>query len=119
MKIFELEPGKVYTYDELYYKVNDKRYLYYKSKIDKNWETSLIGYNLLLFANFTEYIEPIDWSNVEIDTLIEVSDDGEVWERRNFATFFNRIIYCFPIKGTSNNSKRLVDWNYARLIKED
>lgn len=67
-----------------------------------------------------EYID-IDWSKVEIDTLILVSNDGNTWAYRYFAgTFFGRL-YTFPFDSKSDNERQmnLIEWRFGKLIEEE
>lgn len=67
-----------------------------------------------------EYID-IDWSKVEVDTLILVSNDGNTWAYRYFAgTFFGRL-YTFPFDHKSNDNKQmnLIEWKFGKLIEEE
>lgn len=67
-----------------------------------------------------EYIY-IDWSKVEVDTLILVSNDGNTWAYRYFAgTFFGRL-YTFPFDSKSDNERQmnLIEWRFGKLIEEE
>lgn len=67
-----------------------------------------------------EYID-IDWSKVEVDTLILVSNDGNTWAYRYFAgTFFGRL-YTFPFDSKSDNERQmnLIEWRFGKLIEEE
>lgn len=67
-----------------------------------------------------EYID-IDWSKVEVDTLILVSNDGNTWAYRYFAgTFFGRL-YTFPFDNKSDNERQmnLIEWKFGKLIEEE
>lgn len=67
-----------------------------------------------------EYID-IDWSKVEVDTLILVSNDGNTWAYRYFAgTFFGRH-YTFPFDSKSDNERQmnLIEWRFGKLIEEE
>jgi hypothetical protein len=61
----------------------------------------------------------IDWSKVEEDTLIEVSDDGKGWYRRYFANYKDGKVYAFINGGTSKTVNNENAWNYARIADED
>lgn len=67
-----------------------------------------------------EYID-IDWSKVDVDTLILVSNDGNTWAYRYFAgTFFGRL-YTFPFDNKSDNERQmnLIEWKFGKLIEEE
>lgn len=63
----------------------------------------------------------VDWSKVETDTLILVSNDGNTWAYRYFAgTFFGRL-YTFPFDNKSDNERQmnLIEWKFGKLIEEE
>ena len=67
----------------------------------------------------SEYVDPVDWSKVPVDTKILVSDDSERWYRRYFAKFINGRVYAFPYgraSWTSGDSNTV--WEYAKLAEE-
>jgi hypothetical protein len=67
-----------------------------------------------------ELSEPkIDWSKVEKDTLIEVSDDNEGWYRRYFTKYRNGKIYCYIGGRTSKTARNANPWKYARMVDDD
>lgn len=115
MKIFELEPERVYTDGTKKYKVDENGILYIHIEISDKWIHSHSSYNSMIESDFTEYIEPVDWSNVKTNDLIEVSYDGEEWYYRYFATYINGTVYTFM---NGLKSKDLVYWDYARLINQ-
>lgn len=65
-----------------------------------------------------EYEEPrVDWSEVEVDTPILVTnfEDGE-WRRRYFAKFEDGKVYAWANGRTSWSSDNgTYKWNYAKL----
>ena len=63
----------------------------------------------------------VDWSKVEVDTKILVSNDDVRWYRAHFAMFENDIIYTFKDGTTSftYNHTGLVSWEYAKIYKEE
>lgn len=67
-----------------------------------------------------EYID-IDWSKVEVDTLILVSNDGNTWAYRYFAGEFFGRLYTFPFDHKSNDNKQmnLIEWKFGKLIEEE
>lgn len=63
----------------------------------------------------------VDWTKVEVDTKILVSNDDIRWYHAHFAMFENDTIYSF-IDGTTSftyNYTGLVSWQYAKLYKEE
>ena len=71
-----------------------------------------------------DYKEPeTDWSNVEVDTPILVSqteDEDEEWERRHFAKYENGKVYVWSDGCTSWSSEgHMVIWNFAKLAESE
>ena len=72
-----------------------------------------------------EYEEPeVDWSKVEVDTPILVSDDKESWRKRYFAEFENSSIYAWESGATSwsvdeDYDSRTTLWKYAKLAEKE
>lgn len=63
--------------------------------------------------------EEVDWSKVEVDTLIEVSCNNKMWVKRYFARFEEGKIYAFADGATSKTAYGdIACWQYARLVKE-
>ena len=62
----------------------------------------------------------IDWSKVEVDTKILVSNHGDVWHKRYFAKYENDKVCAF-VGGATSFSKGgcYTSWKYAKLYKED
>lgn len=67
-----------------------------------------------------EYID-IDWSKVDVDTLILVSNDRIVWSHRYFAGEFFGRLYTFPFDNKSDNERQmnLIEWKFGKLIEEE
>ena len=68
----------------------------------------------------SEYVEPsIDWSKIEVDTPICVSDNTEgIWKNRYFAKYEGDKIYAWSGGRTSwsaNNETDYTRWRYAKL----
>ena len=61
----------------------------------------------------------IDWSKVEVDTVILVKTHkaGE-WFKRHFAKYKNGKVYTWIDGYTSNDTSRMVEWEYAKLIED-
>lgn len=62
----------------------------------------------------------VDWSKVEVDTKILVSNHGDVWHKRYFAKYENDKVCAF-VGGATSFSKGgcYISWKYAKLYKED
>lgn len=68
---------------------------------------------------YQEYIPDVDWSKVEVDTPVLVSDDGENWLRRYFAKYENNIVYAYLNGATSwSSNEHPVAWEYVKLKEE-
>lgn len=77
----------------------------------------------ILDLEFTK-VYGIDWSKVEFDTKILVSNDDKRWYHAHFAMFENGIIYTFNNGATSFTHgyygySPFEPWQYAKLYKED
>ena len=73
----------------------------------------------ILQMEFEEIVN-VDWSKVQVDTKILVSDDGKNWCRRYFAKYENGRVYAFYDGATSftGSSETLLGWDYAKLYEE-
>lgn len=60
----------------------------------------------------------VDWSEVEVDTRVSVSD-GVVWHRGHFAKFEGDRVYTYSAGRTSWTRKGvdLIPWKYAKLAE--
>lgn len=70
----------------------------------------------LFELDFEEVV--IDWSKVEADTKVLVSDDGEEWYNRYFAEFKNGKVHCY--NGGANlwsTDGCMETWSYAKLAE--
>lgn len=61
----------------------------------------------------------IDWSKVEVDTKILVSNDNKRWYRRYFAKYENGEVFAFLSGYTSYIDNTCTEWKYAKLYKEE
>ena len=62
----------------------------------------------------------VDWTKVEVDTKILVSEDGDVWYKRYFAKYENDKVCTFVDGATSFSTDGYYNtWKYAKLYKED
>lgn len=61
----------------------------------------------------------IDWNKVKVDTVILVKTHkaGE-WFKRHFAKYKNGKVYTWIDGYTSNDTSRMVEWEYAKLIED-
>lgn len=68
-----------------------------------------------------DYEEPeTDWSKVEVDTPILVSDNyGDKWFRRYFAKYDGKFVYAWNGGGTSWSEKYMTGWKYAKLVETE
>lgn len=73
----------------------------------------------------SEYKEPeVDWSKVEVNTRILVSDDGVRWKNRYFAKYEGERIYYFSFGSTSwscndcDHDYAVIPCKYAKLAVE-
>ncbi len=68
----------------------------------------------------TDFEPVVDWSEIEVDTPILTSSDGENWTRRYFAEYKGGKIYAWNngcTRWTSEGVKTF--WKYAKLPTED
>ena len=67
------------------------------------------------------YEEPeTDWSKVEVDTPILMSDnDGDKWIRRYFAKYDGKFVYAWNGGCTSWSEKCMTGWEYAKLAESN
>lgn len=70
-----------------------------------------------------EYIEPpVDWTKVEVDTPVLVSEDNKDWFKRYFAEYANGKVWTW-LSGTtswSNDGKNdMTPWEYAKLAEKE
>ena len=63
-----------------------------------------------------EFEEFTDWSKVEVDTPVWVSDDGVNWYPKHFAKY-NGKVYCWNNGKTSHSEPGIIDWKYVTLTK--
>lgn len=62
----------------------------------------------------------VDWTKVEVDTKILVSEDDDVWYKRYFAKYENDKVCTFVDGATSfSTDGYYISWKYAKLYKED
>ena len=69
----------------------------------------------------TEFKETVDWSKVPVDTLVEVSDDGENFIKRYFAKYESGLIFAWGdgrSSKTAYSENDVVKWEMANIIRE-
>lgn len=66
-----------------------------------------------------DFEEVVDWSEVEVDTpiLVSNSSDDEQWRPRHFAKYELGNVYAWADGRTSHTSRTPVGWEYAKLIE--
>ncbi len=128
MKITELDwtDGKRYIYKELCGGAVVEVYhgdlkVVKGEDLTKEDITSHINIKDLLEKDFKEYIKPVDWSKVEVDTKILVSDDNINWHKRHFARYWDEIVRSWDNGCTSftNLGSHDSSWQYAKLADEE
>ena len=61
----------------------------------------------------------VDWSKVNVDTLILVKDcEDEEWKKRYFAKYEDGFVFAWTDEETSWTACDMTKWNYAKLAKE-
>ena len=82
--------------------------------VDYSLNPISISHKTLCFMDFEPYV---DWSSVEVDTKVWVSEDRIVWHKRHFAKYEDDKVYCFA-KGTTSwsNGGEMSVWTYAKLL---
>lgn len=92
-----------------------------KQKYFGNWCNLNNFYSLKLIMHLDfKKVYDIDWSKVDVDTKILVSNDDKRWYHAHFAMFENDTIYTFSDGTTSftNDYNPYEPWQYAKLYKE-
>ena len=89
-----------------------------KCSLDKEEYHGMYCRNRMLLWLCEEYQEPTaDWSKVEVDTKVLVSDDGEEWHKRHFARYEEGIVYVWGYGDTSWTTDLMEAWEYAKLAE--
>lgn len=94
-----------------------------KQKYFDNWCIINNFYSLkqILYLEFRK-VYNIDWSKVDVDTKILVSNDDKRWYHAHFAMFENDTIYTFSDGTTSFTCECNIafePWQYAKIYKEE
>ena len=86
---------------------------------------NLVGRNIKDFYTLAAILsmnfeEQVDWSKVEVDTPILVSNNGTSWIKRHFAKYENGIVFGFGDGQTfwTGNSFNIIEYKYAKLGDE-
>ena len=111
--------GKEFVLEESLY------YLWLKDEKTQEVIEDNLTLDEILHMEFEEIVD-VDWSKVQVDTKILVSEDGEDWYRRYFAKYENGFIYAFPDGLSSFTARykpecgyrRVCGWKYAKLYEE-
>ena len=82
-------------------------------------------YNIHGIHNFDtilqlEFEEIFDWSKVQVDEKLLVSDDGETWRRGHFAKFENGVVHTWFFGSTSytvEKPDKITAWKFAKLYQ--
>ena len=69
----------------------------------------------LLYENYEEIL---DWSKVDVDTNILVSENGKDWDKRYFAKYEYNSVYAWDYGATSYSGEHCSTWKYAKLYEE-
>lgn len=100
---------------------NNKKWKVDKGDLSLDWCDLNDFYTLkqILDLDFKKVYD-VDWSKVEVDTKILVSEDGDVWGKRYFAKYENDKVCTFAGGATSfSTDGYYISWKYAKLYKED
>ena len=112
--------GRVFVLEESLY------YLWLKDEKTKEVIEDNLTLDEILQMEFEEIVD-VDWSKVQVDTKILVSEDGKDWYRTYFAKYEDGIIYAFPdglssftarYKPEYGGYRRVCAWKYAKLYEE-
>ena len=119
--------GKRYTSEGREFVLEESLYYLWlrDEKTKEVIEDSHLTLDEILHMEFEEIVD-VDWSKVQVDTKILVSEDGKDWYRRYFAKYENRFIYAFPDGLSSFTAcykpecgyRRVCAWKYAKLYEE-
>ena len=68
-----------------------------------------------------EFEKLVDWSKIPVDTLVEVSDNGEKFIKRHFAKYERGMIFTWSdgrSSKTAYSENDVVGWKMANIIRE-
>lgn len=118
--------GKMYTSEGREFVLEESLYyLWLKDKKTQEVIEDNLTLDEILQMEFEEIVD-VDWSKVQVDTKILVSEDGKDWYRRHFVKYENGIIYAFPDGLSSFTAcykpecgyRRVCAWKYGKLYEE-
>ena len=119
--------GKRYTSEGREFVLEESLYYLWlrDEKTKEVIEDSHLTLDEILQMEFEEIVN-VDWSKVQLDTKILVSEDGKDWYRRYFAKYEDGFIYAFPDGLSSFTAcykpecgyRRVCGWKYAKLYEE-
>ena len=119
--------GKRYTSEGREFVLEESLYyLWLRDEKTKEVIEDNLTLDEILQMEFEEIVD-VDWSKVQVDTKILVSEDGIDWYRRHFVKYENGIIYAFPdglssftarYKPEYGGYRRVCAWKYAKLYEE-
>ena len=119
--------GKRYTSEGREFVLEESLYYLWlrDEKTKEVIEDSHLTLDEILHMEFEEIVN-VDWSKVQVDTKILVSEDGKDWYRRYFAKYENGFIYAFPDGLSSFTAcykpecgyRRVCAWKYGKLYEE-
>ena len=86
-----------------------------------NCEACFMYQMIWLLEDYEEPKEPeVDWSKVEVDTLILVRDFEESdWLKRYFAKYENGKVYAWGNGCTSRTADNMYAWSYTKLAEDE
>ena len=84
MKVWELEEGKIYRYNDDVYQIEDKELLVH-NKVRNYWMKTGRTYNDVINMDFTEVKRELDWNKVPKWTKVQGrNEDCDRWENAYF-----------------------------------
>ena len=96
-------------------RMDDKLVDVSNTKIIRIYENTINGLELI-WDRQKDYIEPVDWSKVEVDTKVLVRHkDEQDWEKRHFAKYEDGKVYAWSDGLTSFTTEICYPWNQAKL----
>lgn len=118
-KIVQIAKGTYYSVHVLFNTGEENSYLFTGRDIMTDIYAALYFFNPDTQEVLYERPEPeIDWSAYK-EKMIEVSDDGSIWYKRELFEYnpkFERKFFCW---GASDGTISIHLWKQARLIKEN
>ena len=113
--------GKEYTAEGIeFVLIESISSLWLENKETQEDIEDMFNLNEIIRMDFEEIVD-VDWSKVQVDTKILVSEDGEDWYRRYFAKYENGSVHVFPdgrSSFTTEESDIIYPWKYAKLCEK-